>query len=111
MRTPGKDLVLTSDHLNFSYSDEGPEHAPAIIFIHGFPFNQKMWQAQAELLKNNYRVITYDVRGHGSSSAGEEHFSITLFADDLISIMDLMQISKAAVCGLSMGGYIALNAM
>jgi len=59
----------------------------------------------------NYRVISYDVRGHGKSDAGTDDFSIGLFADDLVGLMDFLNIQKAMLCGLSMGGYIALNAI
>ncbi len=64
-----------------------------------------------EVLKENYRVIAYDVRGHGNSDAGTEDFSIDLFATDLLNLMDALKIDKAILCGLSMGGYIALNAV
>lgn len=94
-----------------SFMDEGPPDAPAIFMIHGFPFNKEMWRAQADVLKNNCRVITYDVRGHGGSDIGDSEFSIDLFAEDLICLMDALKIEKAFVCGLSMGGYIALRAL
>ena len=85
--------------------------APVIIFIHGFPFNKSMWNLQVEALKDKYRVITYDIRGHGKSDAGNEVFTIDLFVNDLINLMDALKIDNAILCGLSMGGYIALNAM
>jgi 3-oxoadipate enol-lactonase len=97
--------------LSVSYSDEGPVEAPVVIFIHGFPLNKSMWDLQLEVLKDEYRVIAYDIRGHGDSDAGHEDFSIDLFANDLMSFMDKLKIRKAMVCGLSMGGYIALNAI
>jgi len=99
------------NNLSVSYSDEGPVEAPVVIFIHGFPLNKSMWDSQLEALKEEYRVIAYDVRGHGDSDAGYEDFSIDLFANDLISFMDNLKIRKATLCGLSMGGYIALNAI
>jgi 3-oxoadipate enol-lactonase len=70
-----------------------------------------MWNNQIEALKNDYRVIAFDVRGHGNSDAGDEDFSIELFVKDLISLMGTLKIDKAVLCGLSMGGYIALNAV
>lgn len=93
-----------------SYEDSGTGTLP-IIFIHGFPFNRKTWQTQVEFLKKNYRVITYDIRGFGKSELGEEVTSIDLFATDLIMLMDVLKIEKAIVCGLSMGGYILMNAV
>lgn len=111
MRTLGKDIRMTVNNLTVCYNDEGPDDAPVIIFIHGFPFNKSMWNAQVEALENTFRVISYDVRGHGSSDQGQEVFSIELFVEDLICLMDALKIENAALCGLSMGGYIALNAV
>ena len=101
---------MVINNLVVSYSDEGEHGSPVIIFIHGFPFNKSMWNLQVASLKDSYRLITYDIRGHGNSDAGNEVFSIDLFVNDLINLMDALKIEHAIVCGLSMGGYIALNA-
>ncbi len=111
MHNLGNDIKLTVNNLTVSYIDEGPDDGPVIIFIHGFPFNKSMWDKQLKALKENYRVIAYDVRGHGDSDSGTGDFSINLFADDLIAFMDALEIDKAILCGLSMGGYIVLNAI
>jgi len=92
-------------------NDEGSREAPVLIFVHGFPFNRSMWRDQMDVLGGEWRVVDYDVRGHGESDSGEKTFSITLFAEDLIALMDALEIDKAVLCGLSMGGYIALNAV
>jgi 3-oxoadipate enol-lactonase len=99
------------NNLLVSYTDEGGKGLPVIIFIHGFPFNKSMWNFQVESLKDNYRLITYDIRGHGSSDTGKEVFSIELFVNDLLGLMDALKIDKTILCGLSLGGYIALNAI
>ncbi len=104
-------VTMIINNLSVCYSDEGPAEAPIVIFIHGFPLNKTMWDSQLEALNDEYRVIAYDIRGHGGSDAGYEVFSIDLFANDLISFMDCLKIKKAVICGLSMGGYIALNAI
>ncbi len=103
-------VEMIVNNLTVSYTDEGPVEAPVIIFIHGFPLNKSMWDSQIEALRDEYRVIAYDIRGYGDSDAGPEDFSMDLFASDLIAFMDKLEISKAMLCGLSMGGYIALNA-
>ncbi len=96
------------------YIDIGINTATPIIFIHGFPFSHKMWTlpgGQTEALAGTNRVIAYDVRGHGESEVGTGHYSIEFFVDDLISLMNHLSIEKAILCGLSMGGYIALRAI
>ncbi len=111
MQNPGISISMFVNKHTISYFDEGSENAPVIIFIHGFPFNKSMWIKQAEALKENARVIAYDVRGHGDTDSGTQDFSIELFVQDLISLLDKLKIEKAILCGLSMGGYIALNAV
>ena len=110
-RRIGNKINLTINNLTVSYSDHGPDDAPVIIFIHGFPLNKSMWNIQVEALKENYRVITYDIRGHGNSDAGIDEFFIELFVLDLLRLMEKLRIEKSILCGLSLGGYIALNAV
>jgi len=111
MRYFGNNIITLVNNLLISYTDQGPVKAPVVIFIHGFPLNKTMWKKQVEVLKEDYRVIAYDIRGHGDSDTGTEDFSISLFENDLIMFMDKLGIDKASLCGLSMGGYIALNAI
>ena len=110
MQKEGNDIDINLDGITVCYDDIGTGIIP-IIFIHGFPFDKSSWQPQIEFLKKTQRVIAYDIRGFGKSSAGGVKTSISLFADDLIKLMDALQINKAVVCGLSMGGYILLNAV
>ena len=111
MRRSGNNIIITINNLTVSYSDHGPDDAPVIIFIHGFPLNKSMWDVQVEALKENYRVIAYDIRGHGNSDPGIDEFFIELFVNDLLRLMEKLGIEKSILCGLSLGGYIAINAV
>src|SRR5688572_20279034 len=99
--------------LGLFYTDQSPTTTPAkevVVFIHGFPFNQTMWDAQAALLKKDCRVITYDQRGHGKSKTRNQPYIFEALIDDLFLLFDHLKVSKAILCGLSMGGYVALRA-
>lgn len=89
-----------------------PEEEPAltVIFIHGFPFNKTIWSGQLEQLPANVQGIAYDVRGHGNTPAGQGYFSIDLFAKDLLLFINRLNLRRVVLCGISMGGYIALRA-
>lgn len=111
MRTykKGYDLTIEINDFTLSYDDLGEGRIP-IIFLHGFPFDKTMWKSQIEFLKTSYRLIACDIRGFGKSKDESTPLSMSLFADDLIEFMDKLDIDKAIICGLSMGGYITLNA-
>lgn len=102
------DLVEDVNSLSLSYNYAGEGKIP-ILFLHGFPFDKSMWKEQVENLKDSYCVIALDIRGFGKSKDEKSHLSMDLFADDIVSFMDKRKIQKAVVCGLSMGGFIALN--
>ncbi|MCI1266888.1 MAG: alpha/beta hydrolase [Saprospiraceae bacterium] len=106
----GFNLNTVVDNFNLFYDDLGESNIP-IIFLHGYPFDKSMWQAQLDFFKPSSRVIACDIRGFGKSKDEKSHLSIDLFAEDLIKFMNHLSIDKAILCGLSMGGYIALNAM
>ncbi|OOG77647.1 alpha/beta fold hydrolase [Algoriphagus sp. A40] len=105
----GYDLIIPVNTINLSYDDLGEGNIP-VIFLHGFPFDKSMWKGQLEFFASSYRVIALDIRGFGKSKDEESSLSIDLFANDLIHFMDALNLEKAIVCGLSMGGYILLNA-
>lgn len=102
-------LITTVNDHSLSYDDIGEGSIP-IIFLHGYPFDKSMWAGQLESLKLTHRSIAYDIRGFGASTDEMVPLNIDLFAEDLIAFMDRLDIDKAVVCGLSMGGFIALNA-
>ncbi len=82
-----------------------------IIFVHGFPYDHTMWDFQIEELSKEYFCVTYDIRGLGESYIGDGQYTMEAYAWDLFSIMDELHIEKPILCGLSMGGYIALRAV
>ncbi len=93
------------------YTESGPADGPPVVLIHGFPFSQEMWAPQIGDLSKRHRVIAYDVRGHGKSPPGDGQYTLEFFVDDLIGLLDHLKIDRTIVCGLSMGGYIALRAI
>lgn len=101
--------VKNNSDFVIAYDDIGAG-AP-IIFLHGFPFNKSMWESQYHSLKQSFRVIAPDIRGFGYSKDDSSELSIELFADDMIALMEELKLEKVTICGLSMGGYIALNAI
>jgi len=81
---------------------------PALVLLHAFPFDSRMWRQTAAALAGQRQVITPDMRGFGLSDGGAGDFSIADLADDVARLLDALKLSAATVGGLSMGGYVAL---
>ena len=96
------------DDVSLAYDDTGS--GPAVVLLHGFPFNRQLWRPQARALaKAGYRVVTPDLRGFGESTLGDGIAGIKTFADDLLALLDYLGIGRAVIGGMSMGGYVVLE--
>ena len=81
-----------------------------VMLIHGFPLNRRMWRPQLGVLaKSGCRVICPDLQGFGESPVSGQQMTMSLYADALIRLLDRLDIAKAVVGGMSMGGYVLLN--
>jgi 3-oxoadipate enol-lactonase len=80
---------------------------PAILFLHAFPLNLHLWDAQAAALASSHTVVRFDCRGFGGSPPGDALLSMERIADDAAALLDPLGISQAVVAGCSMGGYAA----
>ncbi|HEV7894022.1 MAG TPA: alpha/beta fold hydrolase [Pyrinomonadaceae bacterium] len=92
--------------IELAYTDAGS--GPAVVFLHGFPFDRSMWSGQVERLSASFRVIAPDLRGHGETTVTREPASMEEMAEDVVSLLDELNVPRAVICGLSMGGYVAL---
>jgi len=80
-----------------------------LVFIHGLGSSGRDWQFQLPVFTPHFQVITYDVRGHGQTDKPPGPYSVPMFADDLKALLDALEIRKAHIVGISMGGMIALQ--
>jgi 3-oxoadipate enol-lactonase len=96
---------------SIEYETAGPRNGIPLVLVHGFPFSRAMWAEQAAALKQDHYVVTYDVRGHGGSDPGDGQYSVELFVDDLVALLDHLHLRTVVGIGLSMGGYILLRAV
>jgi len=90
------------------YEETG--QGPPVVLIHGHSLNLRMWQYQVPaLLQAGYRVVRYDVRGHGRSAAPAQGYTWENHAADLADLLTCLDVESAHLVGLSMGGGIALQ--
>ena len=84
---------------------------PPVLFLHAFPLTLRMWDAQARGLEGTHQVVRFDARGFGGTPPGDGLLTMERIADDAVALLDHLGLSKAVVCGLSMGGYAAFALM
>jgi 3-oxoadipate enol-lactonase len=104
-------MFIKINGFGIDYNIDGPKTGMPVVLIHGFPFSKAMWKPQIEALKKDYYVISYDLRGHGSSDVGNAQYTIEYLAEDFFKLLDALKLQKVVAVGLSMGGYIILRAI
>lgn len=85
----------------------GPADKPVIVFVNSLGTDFRIWRDVIVRLVGDFPIIIYDKRGHGLSDIGKTPYSIEDHAADLAGLLDLLDVRKAVICGLSVGGLIA----
>ncbi|HEV7978229.1 3-oxoadipate enol-lactonase [Amycolatopsis sp.] len=95
--------------MNVNYVAEGPEGGEVVVFSGSLGSDLRMWELQAEpLAENGFRVVRYDHRGHGDSPVPAAPYSIADLGGDLIELLDTLDVPRAHVVGLSLGGMTGM---
>ena len=96
-------MRVKANGITFNCEVSGPDNKPWLIFSNSLATNLHMWDPQAEALKNEFRMLRYDQRGHGLTDAPTGRYTFELLRDDVIALMDALNIKRAHWCGVSMG--------
>ena len=97
---------IASNGIDIHHELSGPAEAPVVLLSNSLGTRLEMWDAQLPALAQRYRVLRYDSRGHGRSTAPEGPYDIDLLAEDALGLLDALGIERAHFCGLSMGGMV-----
>ena len=98
-------LKVRDVNLHYEITGQGQP----LLLIHGLGSSARDWELQVPVFAQNYRVVAFDVRGHGRSDKPPGPYSIPLFADDAAALIRALDIAPTHVVGISMGGMIALQ--
>lgn len=90
------------------YEVSGRDNAPPMLLSHALGTSADLWAPQMDAFTNAFRVIRYDARGHGRSSAPPGSYTIDQLGRDALAVLDAAGVDRAHVCGLSLGGLTAL---
>jgi pimeloyl-ACP methyl ester carboxylesterase len=101
-------FVASDDHVRIYYQQRGS--GPAVLLSHGFRASSVIWRAQMDALSDRYHVIAWDMRGHGRSDSPSDAalYSHQASVADMVAIMRDCGVDRAAIGGLSLGGFISL---
>src|SRR5450432_2052757 len=99
---------LNRDGVELYYEVHG--EGPALLLTHGYSATSQMWRGQIEAFSKHYRLIVWDMRGHGQSAYPEDQgaYSEAATVADMAALLDAVGAKRAIVGGLSLGGYMSL---
>jgi 3-oxoadipate enol-lactonase len=92
-----------------SYRVDGQADAPVVVLSNSLGATRAMWDPQLPAFAERYRVVTYDTRGHGDSSAPPGQYTLDDLVDDLVALLDEVGARRAHVVGVSLGGMTAMR--
>jgi 3-oxoadipate enol-lactonase len=102
-------MKIKANGITINYRIDGPDDAPCLVFSNSLATSLAMWDEQAEALKDKFRVLRYDQRGHGGSDVPSGRYAYDTLLADALGLLDAIGIAKAHFAGLSMGGATALG--
>lgn len=102
-------MQLKANGIHINYAIDGKDDAPWLTFITGIANDLTMWDGQISALAKNFRILRYDLRGHGGSDATAGDYSFPLLIGDLLALWDALGIKKSSLVGLGLGGAIAIG--
>jgi 3-oxoadipate enol-lactonase len=95
--------------VHLAYRVDGPDAvAPAVVLLHSLGTDLRMWEPQAESLRRRFRAVRYDCRGHGASDVATGPATVERLGRDVLALLDHLEIERAHLCGISLGGLTAL---
>jgi 3-oxoadipate enol-lactonase len=98
-------VILKKDR-SIHYELSGSHRSPLLVLSHALGTNLRLWDHQVELLQRSFRILRYDSRGHGQSSAHDGPYTVSMLASDVLSLLDELGVARAHFCGISMGGLV-----
>lgn len=96
----------TGDGCRIAYRLDGPAKKPVLVFSNSIATVLEMWDGQVTELSKHFRVLRYDLRGHGATGVPAGSYSMGRLGRDVIELLDALHIERVHFCGLSLGGMV-----
>ncbi len=102
-------MKIAVNGFDMNFKIEGTAGAPWLTFANSLVTSLDMWDEQARALKDGYRILRYDMRGHGKTDAPRAPYTIAELAADLLGLWGALGIDRSHLVGLSLGGMIGIH--
>jgi 3-oxoadipate enol-lactonase len=95
------------DGFQIAFRDSGPSDRPTVVFAHAMSFDQTIWDGVISRLSSDFRLVTYDHRGHGGSGVPPAPYLLEDYTSDAGRLLDYLGIKRCVFVGVSFGGLVA----
>jgi 3-oxoadipate enol-lactonase len=102
-------VVLTSVHGGDLWVDDTGGPGEPVLFLHGFLFDGRQYDAQVQALRETFRCVTIDFRGQGRSTPARGGYQVEQHAADVLAVLRRLELAPVHLVGLSMGGFVGLR--
>jgi len=102
-------MKVAVNGFDMNYKIEGPADAPWLTFANSLVTSLEMWDQQARALKGRYRILRYDMRGHGGSGTPRPPYTLAALASDVLALWGALEVDRSHFVGLSLGGMIGIH--
>jgi len=99
-------MKINANGIDINYELTGKKGAPVVMLSHSLASSMVMWNPQLDWMASHFKVLRYDMRGHGGSDAPEGAYTLELLVDDAVALLDALSIDTVHFVGLSIGGMI-----
>ena len=99
-------MKINANGISINYVIDGPQGAPVVTMSHSLATDLTMWDPTVPALKDRFRVLRYETRGHGQTEAPKGSYTLEQLADDALALLKALGIARTHWVGLSMGGMI-----
>lgn len=102
-------MRIKANGIDIHYLIDGQERAPWVTFVTGIANDVTMWDQQIPALERYFRILRFDLRGHGKTEATAGDYSFSRLIGDVLALWDTLGIERSSLVGLGLGGAIAIG--
>lgn len=100
--------IISVNDLHMRYELDGQENGLVLVLVNSIATDLSVWDEVVSALQNTFRIVRYDMRGQGGTTATDGPYSIEMLGNDLVGLLDALGLDKVSICGLSLGAMTGM---